>query len=174
MPTGNTITATLADSLPTVVTQARLVRETKGTMSQLADRVTLGEGVGNDWKEISLAKLTASVITETTEEDNPQQLSDSAFSITPSVISVHTVISDRADRNVSKNVMAKIGPLGQNAIERKKNQDGLVTLDGASVIHGGQGPRLQPATSLPQSNALEPTLRRRGTARLRSCFTGSR
>ena len=142
MAVGPTITDSLADSLPTVVAQARIVREYKGVMTQVVDRVNLGSGMGNNWREIDLAKLTAQAITETTEEDNPQEISDSVLTITPSVISVHTVITDRAARNISKNVFAKIGGLGQNAIERQKDKDGLTVLDGATTSLAGAGTTL--------------------------------
>ncbi len=144
MATGQTITDSLSDSLPTVVSAARNVREYKGVMTQIVDKQTLGAGVGNNWREIDLAKLTAQAITETTEEDNPQELSDSAISVTPSVISVHTVITDRAARNVSKNVFAKVGSLGQQAIERQKDKDGLTVLDGATTALCGAGAALAP------------------------------
>jgi hypothetical protein len=142
MATGTTITDSLTDSLPSVIAAARIVREYKGVMTQLADRVTLGRGVGNTWNEISLAQLTAQAITETTEEDNPQQLSDTLFSVTPSVISVHTVITDRVARNISRNVFARTGSLGQNAIERKKDLDGITLLDGASTSLAAAGSAL--------------------------------
>src|SRR3990167_6121313 len=142
MPTGDTTTQALTDSLPSVIAQARIVREYKGVMTQLADRVTLGEGVGNTWREISLAQLTATAITETTEEKNPQQLSDTAFTLTPSVISIHTVITDRTARNISKNVFARTGSLAQNAIERKKDIDGITALDGATTSLAGAGTTL--------------------------------
>ena len=142
MPTGNTITGSLADSLPKVVAQARVVRKYAGVMTQLSDRVNLGTGMGNDWREIDLAQLSATNITETTEEDNPQQLSDSVITITPSVISVHTVITDRTARNISKNVFAKTGSLGQQAIETQKDKDGLTVLDGATTSLAGTGTTL--------------------------------
>ena len=142
MAAGNTITDSLSDSLPTVVAQARVVRKYAGKMSQLVDRVNLGKGMGSDWREISLAQLTASAITETTEEDNPQQLSDSVFTVTPSVISVHTVVTDRTANNISKNVFAKVGSLGQQAIETQKDKDGLTVLDGATTSLAGTGTTL--------------------------------
>ena len=114
-----------------------MVREYGPAMVRRADKVTLPEGSGNVWNEISLAKLTAQPITENTEENNPQQLADTLLSATPQVISVHTVVTDRADRNVSQNVISKIGTLGQNAIERKKDIDGLTLLDGATTSLGG-------------------------------------
>src|SRR3990167_6322358 len=115
MPSGDTTTQALTDSLPSVIAQARIVREYKGVMTQLADRVTLGEGVGNTWREFSLAQLSAT-----------------AFTLTPSVISIHTVITDRTARNISKNVFARTGSLGQNAIERKKDIDGITPPAGAT------------------------------------------
>ena len=142
MATGITITDSLSDSLPTVVSAARQVREYKGVMTQIVDKQTLGAGVGNNWREIDLAKLTAQTITETTEEDNPQELSDSAISVTPSIISVHTVVTDRTARNISKNVFAKVGSLGQHAIERQKDKDGLTVLDGATTQLCGAGTAL--------------------------------
>ena len=136
---GYTTTDQMSDSLPEVVAQARVVRKYAGTMQQLSDRVNLGGGMGNDWREIDLAQLTAVNITENTEEDSPQQISDSVITITPSVISVHTVITDRTARNISKNVFAKTGSLGQQAIETKKDQDGLTVLDGATTALGAAG-----------------------------------
>jgi hypothetical protein len=142
MAVGNTITDSLADSLPTVNAQARVVRKYSGVMTQIVDRVTLGKGTGLDWREISLAQLTAQNITETTEEDNPQQLSDSLFTVTPSMISVHTVITDRVALRISQNVFAKTGSLGQQAIETQKDKDGLTVLDGATTSLAGTGTTL--------------------------------
>ena len=76
MAAGDTITQSLADSLDTVVASARQVREQEGVMPNLVDKVTLDEGTGTSWREISMAQLTAQAITETTRLDNPQQMSD--------------------------------------------------------------------------------------------------
>lgn len=142
MASGNTVTDSLADSLPTVRSSARIVREYEGVMQRLVDRKTLGEGIGLSWHEISLAALTAQTVTETEELNNPQQLSDSLFSITPSVTAIHTVITDRVATRISKNAFAQTGGLAQNAIERKKDIDGLTVLDGATTSLAGAGTTL--------------------------------
>ncbi len=142
MASGNTTTAALTDSLPTLIASARIVRESKGVMPQLVDKVTLGEGVGLTWNEISLAALTATSISETTTLDNPQQINDTLFSITPTVIGIETVITDRVAARISKNAYAKIGSLAQNAIQRKKDEDGLTVLDGATTSLCGAGTTL--------------------------------
>jgi len=138
MATGWTITGSLADSLDDVRSSARIVREYEGVMPQLVDKVTLGEGIGLSWQEITYAALTAQAITETTELDNPQQIADSLVTITPSVVGIETFITDRVRARISKKGFAKIGQLGQNAIQRKKDEDGLTLLaSGATTAEPG-------------------------------------
>lgn len=161
MAVGNTTTDSLADSLPTVISSARIVREQRGGMPQLVDRVTLGVGLGLTWNEIDLSKLTAQEVTETTELKNPQQLVDTLFSVTPTVTGIHTLFTDRTAARISRNVFARTGVLAQNAIERKKNQDGLTALDGATTPLAGAGTtlvtgHLAAAVARISSNTTEP------------------
>ena len=137
MAVGNTITDSLADSIPTMIASARIVREFAGVMPNLVDRQRLDENTGTVWNEVSMAKLSAQAVTENTELDNPQQMEDTLFSITPTVIGVHTVITDRVALRISANAYAQTGSLAQNAIERKKDQDGLTAIDGATTALGG-------------------------------------
>jgi hypothetical protein len=114
-----------------------------GVVSQLCDRQTLGEGIGLSWQEITYAKLTAQAIQETTDLDNPQQISDSLQTITPSVVGIETFITDRVRARISRKGFAKIGQLAQNAIERKKDEDGLTIFStGASTASPGAGTTL--------------------------------
>lgn len=142
MSSGYTTTAALADSLPVVIASARQVREYEGVMPQLVDKVTLGEGDGLSWNEISLSQLTAQNVTETTKLDNPQQMVDTLFTVTPTIIGIHTLITDRVANRISKKPYAQLGSLAQNAIQRKKDEDGLVVLDGASTPLSGAGTTL--------------------------------
>jgi len=128
MASGDTTTLALSDSLDSVRSAARIIREQEGGMQQLCRRETLGEGIGNSWQEVSFAKLTASRVTETTVLDNPQQIADSLLTITPTLIGIHTFITDRVAARINKKAFAKIGGLAQNAMERIKDLDGLVVL----------------------------------------------
>jgi len=132
MASGNTTTGSLADSLPTVISSARIVREYEGVMPQLVDKQTLGEGIGLSWNEVTYAQLSAQAITETTVLDNPQQLSDTLLTVTPTVVGIETLITDRVAARITKNGYAKLGALAQNAMQRKKDEDGLTVLDGFS------------------------------------------
>jgi len=161
MAVGNTTTGSLTDSLPTMIASARIVREQEGVMQQLCERQTLPEGTGLTWNEVLFEKLTAQDITETTELDNPQQMEDSLLTITPTVTGIETVITDRVAARISKNAYAKIGSLAQNAIERKKDIDGLTMLDSFSNSYCGAGTTLtsghvSAATALIIGNTSEP------------------
>ncbi len=140
MATGWTTTGSLADSLDDVRSSAVIVREYEGVVSQLCDRVTLGEGIGLSWQEITYAQLTAQAVTETTDFDNPQQVSDSLLTITPTVVGIETFLTDRVAARINKKGFSKIGELAQNAIERKKDEDGLtVFASGATTASPGAG-----------------------------------
>lgn len=136
MAIGNTTTGSLADSLNDMVAAARIVREFKGVMPQLVDKQTLEEGTGLTWKEISLGQLAAQAVTETTTLDNPQQISDTDFVITPTVVGIQTFITDRVKARISRKAWVKMGDLAQNAIQRKKDEDGLTVLDGGTSLSG--------------------------------------
>lgn len=162
MSSGWTTTGSLADSLDDVRSSARIVREYEGVMPQLVDKQTLGEGIGLSWQEITYAALTAQAITETTELDNPQQLSDSLMTITPTVVGIETFLTDRVQARINKKGFAKIGTLGQNAIQRKKDEDGLtIFATGATTSSPGQGNvltsgHIAAAKANISSNATEP------------------
>ena len=139
MAAGDTITQSLTDSLDTVVASARQIREFEGVMPNLVDKITLAEGTGLSWREVSMAALTEPTVTETTVLDNPQQMSDSLMTITPTVTGIQTLITDRVASRLNPKAYAQLGSLAQNAIQRKKDEDGLTVLDGATPDLPGAG-----------------------------------
>ncbi len=136
MAVGITITGSLADSLETIIDEARVVREFPGPVPKCAERHRLGENEGLDWNEIALTAMTAQNITETTTLNNPQQYADILFTITPTVTGITTIVTDRTYRRISKKVVGQMGGAAQAAIERKKDEDGLSTLDAATIALG--------------------------------------
>lgn len=161
MAAGNTTTGSLADSLPTMIASARQVREFEGVVPQLVDRQTLGEGTGLTWNEVKFDKIEAQTVTETEEHNNPQQLVDTLFTVTPTVTCVETCITDRVAARISKVAYAKIGGLAQNAIERKKDKDGITMFDSFSNSYCGTGTTLtsghiSAAMALITGNTSEP------------------
>ncbi len=142
MASGNTVTDSLEDSLPYAIAKARQVREQRGVVTTLVDKETLANNTGLTWNEISLAALTAQSITETTELDNPQQLSDTLFAVTPTVIGIETLITDRVGRRLSSKSIAQFGGLAQNAMQRKKDQDGITAVQAGTTTLGAAGSAL--------------------------------
>lgn len=162
MPSGNTTTGSLGDSAETMIDSGRLVREHTGVFQRVLDKHTLEPNTGLSWEEISLAKLTAQLVTETTTLNNPQQMSDTLFSVTPLVVGVQTVITDRVYRRLSKKSTSLLGKLAQNAIQRKKDQDYLSTFSGFTTQLSGTGTTLASgiigaAVSRITGNATEPS-----------------
>jgi len=161
MASGYTTTTAVADSLPQWIMAARQVREYAGVVPQLVDRQTLGEGIGETWHEVSFAQLSAQAITETTTLTNYQQVSDTDLSIEPTVIGIAVLITDKVAKRIAKVAYSKIGSLAQNAIERKKDEDGIATFDGATTALCGAGKTLTTGeifagTSRIRGNATEP------------------
>ena len=162
MATGWSTTGSVADSLPDYRQSARIVREFEGVMSQLSDVQKLGEGEGINWNEVSWAQLAAQSVTELTDlEQNPQQLSDSLLTIEPTIVGIYTLITDRVKQRISKTAFGAMGGLRQNAIQRKKDEDGITVLDSATTSLCGTGTTLTSgyitaATSRIRGNVTEP------------------
>jgi len=137
-----TTTQDLADSLPIMVAAARSVREYAGVMPQTAEVHTLDANSGQDWKEVTLAQLTAQAVQETTDLNNPQAYSDTNQTIEPTLIGLPTLVSLRATRKISQKTVAEMGVLAQNGMTRKNDQDGIAVMDGFSNSAPGAGSAL--------------------------------
>ena len=138
MPSGVTTTGTLADSLPTIINSARIIREFAGTMPKLVDRRKIGAGENGTFNEISLSQLTAGDITETTKLENYQQLVDTLFSLQSAQAGLAIKITDRAKWKISQNVAALIGSLGQRAMNTKKDKN-LLAIGSSATTDLGTG-----------------------------------
>ena len=163
MPQGPTVVNSLADSVPTIIDSARIVREFEGVMVRLSERHNKAENQGTTWNESSLAALTAANVTELTMNENFQQLSDTLLTVTPTFVQVVTLITDRTKARISSNVAALIGVLGQNAMQRKKDQDLLTVVQAASTDLGTTGTpmgfgQITAAVSRIRGNANEPAI----------------
>jgi|TARA_R110000765_G_scaffold201113_1_gene306527 hypothetical protein len=98
--------------------------------------------MGLNWNEVAYAKLTAQAISETQEYDNPQEITDSIITITPTVIGIETIVTDRTKLRISQNALGEQAGLAQNAIERKRDVDLLSAFSGATTTLAGTGTTL--------------------------------
>lgn len=163
MAAGVTTTGSLSDSQELIIDSGRIVREYEGVHMRTCDVVRLKDNTGLSWEEISLAQLTAQAVTETTELNNPQQIADTLFTITPTMVGIEVCVTDKVYRRMPKVVLAKMGQLAANAIARKRDEDYLTVFSGATTTLAGAGTTLtsgyiNAAKSRITSNTTEPSV----------------
>lgn len=165
MPAGATTTGSLTDSLPYSIAKARQIREYEGTFMRTTDQTTLTSGEGLDWNEVSIAALNAQAITETTTLNNPQQLADTLFTITPLIAGIHIKATDRTWARIAGVVksQADVGKLAQNAMQRYKDEAYLAIFATFTTTLGATGTSMQSghlaaAAYRIRSNTTEPAM----------------
>jgi hypothetical protein len=164
MAVGETTTGSLADSLPTLIADARIVREFEGVWQRTTDSKKLSNNSGLTWNEISLSGLEAMDITETTTNNNPQQLIDTILSGTPQMTQIMVKITDRTYRRIASVVSSKVGQLAGNAMARKKDDDytTLFSTFGTGASPGAGNPisfgHITAAVNRTTSNRTEPSM----------------
>lgn len=136
----NTTTGSLADSQQLIIDSSRVVREYVGVFTKTCDVQTLEPGTGLTWEEISLSQLNSQTVSETDDiTDNAQEITDALFSVTPVIRGITVIVTDRVYQRMPKSVIAKMGPLAQNAMQRGKDEAYLAVFAGATNTLGGTG-----------------------------------
>ncbi len=161
---GETTTGTLSDALPSIIADARIVREYEGTWMRTTDVKRLREGTGLNWQEFALDQLEATDITETTRNENFQQLSGTLLTLEPDMTQILVKITDRTFRKIADVVESKMGQLAGNAMARKKDEDYLSLFSGfgTGASPGTGNPlsfgHIAAAVNRIQSNVTEPSM----------------
>jgi hypothetical protein len=125
MAAGETHTGSLSGALPSIVADARIVKEFDGTWRRTCDVKRQTPNTGLNWTEFALNQLTRQDITETTENRNFQQLSGTLQEIEPTMNQIIVKITDRTHRKIASVVDSKIGGLAGNAMSRGDDEDYL-------------------------------------------------
>ncbi len=162
MAVGETTSGSLADSLPSMIADARIIREYDGVWQRTCDVRKLKANTGLNWQEISLAQLAAADITETTNNDNPQLIADTLLQVEPTMTQILVKVTDRTYRKIASVVESKMGTLAGNAMARKKDEDylSLFSTFAATADPGAGNPmtfgHIAAAKSRITSNTTEP------------------
>ncbi len=165
MAAGETTTGSLTDALPDVVSDARIVKEQvkPGTWQRTCDVKRQTPNTGLSWSEFALSQVSGQDITETTTNQNFQQLQGTLQSVEPTMSQIIIKVTDRTYWKIAGVVKSKFGTLGMNAMMRKKDEDYLATFSTfATTASPGSGNPLSfghvaAAVSNCTSNATEPT-----------------
>lgn len=162
MPTGQNTVGTFNDSLDDIRSSARVIREASFTMGQIVDKVTLKSNTGTAWKEVALSKLYAANIDELTDlEQSPQEIIDTLFSVTPTMVGMSVFMTDLVKMRINAEVASKLGVLSENAMSRKKDQDLIAIGQTATSDLGTAGnpmasDLISAAAALAAGNTTEP------------------
>lgn len=132
----STTTDALDGSLNTVLASARRTREHQPGFQRTVQNVKLARGTGRGWREALYAQLNAFSVSEDQEYDNPETITDSVISFTPQGVVVQHFILDEVGERIDPKGFAQLGALGQEAIERYKDEQGLLTLDTFTTLLG--------------------------------------
>jgi hypothetical protein len=164
MAVGETTTGSLTDALPSIIADARIVKENAGTWQRTCDVRRQKANTGLNWQEFALSQIAAQDITETTNNRNFQQLAGTLFSVEPTMSQIILKITDRTFRKLSSIVIGKFGSLSGNAMIRKDDEDYLALFSTfATTASPGAGNPLSfghiaAAKSNITSNTTEPSL----------------
>jgi hypothetical protein len=139
MASGDTYVSSLADSQELIIDAARIRREYTVVMPGLAEKHDLPANTGLSWEEVELNRFTAQTVTDTTILDNAQEFADTIRAYTPTQTGITTIQHWKVNQRLPKVVLAQMGSQMMDAIDRKKDQDGFTTLDGATASQPGAG-----------------------------------
>lgn len=140
MPSGETFVATVDAGLDTVISSARTTREfPANVMLKTCDRQTLKKGTGTAWREFLAATLTAQTYGESDTIDNPQEFDGTILSATPQLVAIQHFIGDRVVERLNPKAFSTFGQLGQEAMDRRKDQDGIALFATATTTLAGTG-----------------------------------
>lgn len=143
MAVGETLSSSLSGALPTIIQDVRAIREYEGVWQRTTDKKTLGKGQGYFWNEYSVNQIQAQDITESTINNNPQQLAGQLLSSAPQMTQILVKVTDRAKNKLSSNVVSQLGSLAGKAMKRKKDEDYLSLFAGfATTASPGTGAAL--------------------------------
>lgn len=127
MAVGETTSGSLSGALPSIVADARIIKEFDGTWRRTCDIRRQASGTGLNWTEFALNQVSRQSITETTDNRNFQQLSGTLQSIEPTMNQVIIKVTDRTYRKIASVVKNKIGGLAGSAMSRGDDDDYLAT-----------------------------------------------
>jgi hypothetical protein len=138
-PSGDTYVSSLADSQQLIIDSARIRREYTVVMPGLAEQHNLSDNTDSSWEEVELNRFNAQTITDTTILDNAQEFADTVRAYTPTQTGITTIQHWKVAKRLPKVVLAQMGSQMMDAIDRKKDLDGFITLDGATNSQPGAG-----------------------------------
>lgn len=119
----------LDNSLPTVYREFKLLRDESGTMRSCATSYKLGAHEGNSKYINNYGRVIAYNVTDGTDIEQAQTLSDAATAYTPTEVAVQVILGGRTMRRVADpQLLERAGRILNNAYDLKEDSDGCTAL----------------------------------------------
>jgi|TARA_Y100000310_G_scaffold247250_1_gene252817 hypothetical protein len=132
-----TTTAELADTIPTIIEEAKHTSQFQAIMAGLAWKIR--KGVGSTINVPYWGEVTAVGLTEGIDLTASSAMEDTNVQITPAEVGVKIIITDKLVRDDMNDVKAAAGKILGAAMEKKRDQDLLGQIDDATNSLIGAG-----------------------------------
>lgn len=132
-----TTTTELADTIPTVIEEARHTAQHQAVMAGLSWRITKQKGDGLTVNIPYWGEVTADALAEGIDMTISSTMEDTNVVITPAEVGVKIILTDKLIRDNMNDVKAAAGKILGNAMEKKRDQDLLGQLDDGTTSLGG-------------------------------------
>ena len=129
----------LADTVPTVLENARFTSEFIAEMSKLVWNIRKELHDGKNVNVPYWGTITARNLTEGVDNTASETMADTLVTITPGEVGAKIILTDKLVRDNNEDVKAAAGRLLGNAMELKRDQDLLGQLDDATNSLGAGG-----------------------------------
>lgn len=145
MASGVTGIVAVADSLPTeFIAEVKLANRYAPIMRGLVRNVDLPTGSGSKWQSTELTRSTIVALSDGDDLATADQITDTAFSITPTRYGGQVVYTEEAYAKFTKqaDLARLVGQTLREDMLRKEDVDLLTTLDSFTTSIGGAGSTL--------------------------------
>lgn len=131
-----TKTTTLADTIPTIIEEARFTEQFKAVMSGLVWNIKKKLHEGSTINVPYFGTVTASALTEGVDMTSSQTMADTNVPITPGEVGCKIIITDKLARDNQEDILRAAGRILGDAMAVKRDGDLLDELDDGTTTLG--------------------------------------
>ena len=137
-----TTTATLTDTIPTIIEEARFTEQYKEVISKLCWRITKEIHKGSTVNLPYWGTVTANTLKEGIDMVSPQAMKDTSVTFTPSEVGAQILLTDKLIRDDQEDVIRAAGVILGDAMLSKREGDLAGQFDDGTTSLGGTGTTL--------------------------------
>ena len=137
-----TTTSVLADTIPTVIEEARFTEQYKEVLSKLCWRITKDLHDGSTVNLPYFGTVTANALSEGVDMVSPQAMTDTNVQLTPAEVGAQIVLTYKMARDNQEDVIRAAGRILGDAMVSKREGDLAGQLDDATTSLAGTGTAL--------------------------------